>query len=65
MNRRMRTRMSGGVRGGRLAATLLLDFIIISHSEREKLKQAGYFFRMLGDLYPNCFQCFHFIGCKS
>ena len=26
MNRRMRTRMSGGVRGGRLAAALLLDF---------------------------------------
>jgi len=26
MNRRMRTRMSGGVRGGRLAATLLLDY---------------------------------------
>jgi len=25
MNRRMRTRMSGGVRGGRLAAALLLD----------------------------------------
>ncbi len=26
MNRRMRTRMSGGVRGGRLTAALLLDF---------------------------------------
>jgi hypothetical protein len=33
MNRRMRTRMSGGVRGGRLAAALLLDYLKVVDDE--------------------------------
>ena len=38
MNRRMRTRMSGGVRGGRLAAALLLDLHAKSTGVKNRYK---------------------------